>query len=190
MPLRYLLLCGLVSPAVYLASDVTGAGDWLAALLLGLFGYGVREASGTRRRLRIVGGLTIAVAVLTFDERWVIPAMTAEGTSARVAMLVLTIERVVQLVLALAAMLAAGSTFEGRFHVYTMLSMATMLVFAMWHMSVPDDATTSAFGLAVIDGISRYAAQLWYAALALGLLQRLRDEAAQAANPDKPVRCN
>ena len=40
MPLRYLLLCGLVSPAVYLASDVTGAGDWLAALLLGLFGPG------------------------------------------------------------------------------------------------------------------------------------------------------
>ena len=183
MPLRYLLLCGLLAPIVYALSDFTGAEGWVATTLLGLFGWGVREAAGTRRRLRIVGGLIIAVAVLSFDERWVIPALSSDETPARVAALVLTAERMVRLVLILAAMLAAGSTFEGRFHVYTMLSMAAVLLFAMWHLSLP--AGTPLAQAVIIDGVSRYAAQLWYAGLAFGLLKRMADE----SDPTTPVRC-
>lgn len=185
MPLRFFLLCGLLSPLVYALSDFTGAEGWLAMLLLGLFGWGVREASGTRRRLRIVGGLLIAVAVLTFDERWVIPALSSNDTPARVAAIILTAERMVVLVLVLAAMLAAGSTFEGRFHVYTMLSMAAVLLFAMWRLSLPPEAPVAQ--AVIIDGVSRYAAQLWYAALAFGLLQRMALEARP--DPGTPGRC-
>ena len=96
---KILLICGILSPVLYATSDFVAGMQWegysfrdqtiselgaidapsrplFAVLLLvvyGLmvaFGVGIRKAAGGNRRLRMVGGLIVALGITALTNSW------------------------------------------------------------------------------------------------------------------------
>jgi hypothetical membrane protein len=199
---RILLICGILSPALYATSDVLAGMQWkgysfrdqtiselgaigapsrpLFAVLLivvyGLmvaFGVGIRKVSGGNRRLRIVGALFIALGVMALTLGQV-AAMRPRGTEQGTAGAMHLIEGLLAMLMIFSAMGIAASTLGARFRIYTIVTIIVALGFAAWSLV---EAERIEQGLptpwvGVKERIFWYGYQSWYAVLALRLLRQ------------------
>lgn len=198
---RVLLVCGVLSPLLYAVADAWAGWQWqgysfrdqviseLAAigaptrtlfslllagvyLLLVAFGVGAWRSAGRRHRLRMVAGLVIGLGILALTVGLFVP-MQPRGTEQGLTGALHLIEGAVAMLMVLAAMGIASTAFGRRFRVYTLATIALVLLFGA---SSGMDAPRIEAGLAtpwagVKERIFWYAYQLWFAVLALTLLR-------------------
>ena len=198
---RVLLWCGVVAPLLYAIADALAGmlrpgysfrdhviselgaigaptKPLFTTLLIGVyllltaFGVGVWQSARGRRRLRVVGGLLIALGVMALTVGQFVP-MQPRGTEQGLTGTLHLVEGAVAMLMIMAAMGVAITVFGRRFRVYTFVTIALVLAFGAWSAS---DARVIAAGLAtpwagVKERIFWYAYQLWFAVLALTLLR-------------------
>jgi hypothetical protein len=196
-----LLGCGILSPLLYLASDVlastryegysylhqtiselnaigaptrplTIAFGLATYVLLVAFGVGIWRSAAGDRRLKVVGGLLTGLGVLSL---WAVPfaSMQMRGTEQGRAGEMHIVEGMVAVLLLITAMGFAATTFGRRFRLYSIATIVVMLVFGAW---TGMDGSRIAEGLAtpwagVKERISVYSYQLWLIVLAFTLLR-------------------
>jgi hypothetical membrane protein len=208
MPLgrRILLLCGVLSPVLYAVADGLAGFNWegysfrdqtiselgatgapsqplFSALLLPTyllfvaFGVGVWKAAKGRRRLRISGGLLIAFGVIALTTGPFV-AMRQRGTEQGLAGALHLIEGAVEMIILLAAMGFAAMALGRRFGLYTIVTVALMLVFGAWSaMDIPRvEAGLATPWVGAKERLYWYAYQLWFIGLALMLVRERTDE--------------
>ncbi|MGE5176543.1 MAG: DUF998 domain-containing protein [Hyphomicrobiales bacterium] len=198
---RVLLLCGVIAPLLYGVADALAGLLWsgysfrdqtiselgaigapsrplFATLLVPVyllftgFGVGVWKSAGTRRDLRVAGGLLIALGVLALTVGQ-FAAMRLRGAEQGLSGALHLIEGAVAMILLLAAMVFAGRALGRGFAVYTALTVAVMLSFGGWStMEIPrveEGLPTPWIGIK--ERFYWYSYQLWYIVLALVLLR-------------------
>lgn len=206
MARKTLLLCGIISPLFYAASDLLAGLSWadyafrdqtiseLGAigapsrplfaillvptyLLLVAFGVGVRRAAAARRRLRIAGGLIVALGVLALAVGQFVP-MRPRGTEQGLAGALHVAEGMVAMLIVFSAMGFAAAALGRRFRIYTIATLLLILAFGAWTgaWSSGIEAGLPTPWLGVVERVWWYAYQLWFAVLAWTLL---RETAAQ-----------
>lgn len=201
---KFLLLCGVLSPAMYACADAIAGMSWAAysfrdytiselgaigaptqtlfsSMLIAVylvflaFGTGVWRSSAGRRSLRIAGGLLLGFGLLALTVGQFVP-MQPRGVDQGLSGALHLIEGAVAMVLILAAMVSAAIAFGIRFRAYTALSILMMLVFGIWSgMDAPNvEVGLGTPWLGVKERIFWYSYQLWFAVLALTLLLEKR----------------
>lgn len=207
MARKALLLCGILSPLLYVLSDALAGMRWddysfrdntiseLGAigapsrplfailliptyLLLITFGAGVREAAAGRGRLRIAGGLIIALGVLALAVGQFVP-MRPRGTEQGLTGALHIVEGMVAMVILFSAMGLAATALGRRFRIYSIATLVLILAFGAWTgvKSPGIEAGLPTPWLGVIERVWWYAYQIWFAVLAWTLLREPnRDE--------------
>ena len=199
MTRRTLLLCGVLSPLLYALADALAGMHWkgysfrdqtiselgaigapsrplfsilliVAYLLLLAFGVGVWQSAGRSGRIRVVGALLIALAVMALTVGQFVP-MRLRGSEQGLTGTLHLVEGAVAMVMVVTAMGFAAADLDSRFRFYTIATVAIMLVFGAWSGV---DAPRIEAGLAtpwvgVKERIFWYAYQLWFLVLALRL---------------------
>jgi hypothetical protein len=195
---KVLLVCGIASSLLYVGvdllaaalhsqshsfrsqalSELTAIGAPTASLavplflaydgLLIAFGVGVGASRGPQRRLRVVGGLLIAIAAVGL----VWPPMQRRGTGSAGGDVPHIVGAGVEVVLILAAIGIGASLFGRRFRRY---SFVTLVVFLMSGVALGFQGAALAAGeatpwLGIVERINLGAYLLWVAVLALNLL--------------------
>jgi len=207
---RILLLCGIVSPLLYAATDALAGLRWegysfrdqtiselgaigapsralFSALLVVVyvvftaFGVGVWQSARDRRRLRVAARLLIALGVLALTIGQ-FAAMRPRGTDQGVNGALHLIEGAAAMVLLLAAMGFAAAALGRAFALYTAATVVVMLAFGGWStMDIPRvEAGLPTPWVGVRERIYWYSYQLWYIVLAIRLLREPTDAAAPA----------
>lgn len=203
---RALLLCGVLSPLLYALADGLAGLRWegysfrdqtiselgaigapsraffssllvLVYLLFVAFGVGVWQSVAGRRRMRASAGLLIAFGVVALTVGQLVP-MRPRGVEQGLSGALHLVEGMVEMVILLAAMGLAAAALGGRFRLYTLVTIAVMLLFGAW--SGKGGAGIAA-GLAtpwlgVTERIFWYAYQLWFVVLAVTLLREVPRE--------------
>jgi hypothetical protein len=195
-----LLVCGVLSSAVYVANNVLGALVWkgyssfsqviselsaigapsrpywlplgvLYAALLVAFGIGVWQSAGGKRGLRVTATLLIAIGAIPY---W--PPMHMRG---EVATLTDTLHAVFGGVVSLLILLAIGfgaTALGKRFRLYSIATLVALLVSGtltfLYSPTLAANLPTPGMGL--IERIDLGAYLLWVAVLAVLLLRRQR----------------
>ncbi len=203
---RILLFCGVLSPLLYALADALAGMRWqgysfrdqaiseLGAIgapssfffsmflipvyvLLTAFGLGIWQSAGERRRLRVVAGLLIALGVMALTVGQLVP-MRPRGTEQGLTGALHLIEGAAAMLMVLAAMVIAATTFGRRFRLYTIATIAVVLAFGAWSgMEAPRvEAGLATPWLGVMERIFWYAYQSWFAVLALTLLRQQTGE--------------
>jgi hypothetical protein len=198
---RALLACGVASPVLYAAADAVagwrtpgysfrdhtiselgaiGAPSRLvfSLLLVGVyvlltaFGLGVRRAAAGRARVRRVGTLVVALGLLALTVGQV-AAMRPRGTAQGLAGALHAGEGAVAMALLFAAMGVAAGAFGPGFRGYTIVTVAVVVFLGGWSVrdALQVEAGAPTPWLGVRERIFWYAYQLWFAVLALRLLQ-------------------
>jgi hypothetical membrane protein len=199
---RLLLAAGIASPMLYAIADCIAGLRWeeysfrdqtiseLGAIgapsqplftallvivyaLMAIFGAGVWKTASGNRRLRVVGGLLIALGVMALTIGQFV-SMRLRGTDQGLAGTLHLVEGMAAMVLIFTAMSIAASVFGARFRVYTIATIVVSVGFAWWSLS---DAPLIEQGLAtpwvgVKERIFWYAYQAWFIVLALRLWAR------------------
>jgi hypothetical membrane protein len=202
MTRRTLLLCGVLSPLLYALADALAGMQWrdysfrdqtiselgaigapsrplfsilliVAYLLLLAFGVGVWQSAGRSRRIRVVGALLIALAVMALTVGQFVP-MRLRGSDQGLTGTLHLVEGAVAMLMVVTAMGFAAADLDSRFRLYTIATVAIMLAFGAWSGV---DAPRIEAGLAtpwvgVKERIFWYAYQLWFMVLALRLRTR------------------
>jgi hypothetical membrane protein len=198
---KLLLICGILSPVLYAVSDMLAGMQWegysfrdqtiselgaigapsrplFAALLLvvyGLmvaFGAGVLKAAGGNRRVRVVGGILVALGVIALTAGQ-FAAMRLRGDEQGLTGTMHLVEGMLAMLVIFTAMGIAAATFGTRFRLYTIATIVLALGFGLWAaLEVP----TIEQGLAtpwigVKERIFWYGYQSWFIVLALALLR-------------------
>jgi pimeloyl-ACP methyl ester carboxylesterase/hypothetical membrane protein len=197
-----LLTCGILSPVLYAISDAVAGLQWqgysfrdqtiselgaidapsrplFAALLLLVyalmvaFGVGIRKAADGDRRLRIAGGLVIALGVMALTVGQ-FASMRLRGTEQGIAGLLHLVEGAAAMLMIFTAMGVAAGAFGRRFRLYTIGTIILALGFGGWAVS---EASRIEQGLAtpwvgVKERIFWYGYQAWFIVLALALLRK------------------
>jgi hypothetical protein len=222
---RILLACGWLSSLLYVATDLIGALSYpgydyasqaisemsavgaptarliapfylLYAFLFLAFGVGVWTWARVNRRLRLSGGLIVAVGALGIVA-WPFFPMHMRGAERTFADTIhLALGAIDILLLAGAIALAAGALGR-RFGLYSWLSLALMLAFGLltsFYVQRVDSGLPTP-GLGIIERIGLAAYLIWIAALSIRLLGAERsapDEIMQSgetsASSGSPVR--
>ncbi len=198
---RVLLLCGILSPLLYAVADALAGTQWrgysfrdqviselgaigapsrplfsillvVVDLLLVAFGVAVWQTAGSKGRLRVAAGLLTGFGVLALTVGQLVP-MRPRGTVQGLTGALHLVEGAVAMLMVLAAMGIAGTAFGSRFRLYTVATIALVLVFGAWSGM---DAPRIEAGLAtpwsgVKERIFWYAYQSWFAVLAVTLLR-------------------
>lgn len=199
---RILLLCGVLSPLLYAVAEAVAGMRWedysfldqtiseLGAigapsralfsillipvhLLLVAFGAGVWQSAAGRRRVRVAGGLLVGFGVLALTVGQFVP-MRPRGTEQGLSGALHLAEGMVAMLILVSAMGFAAAALGRRFRVYTVTTIALMVIFGAWSGM---DASRIEAGLAtpwlgVKERICWYAYQLWFAVLAIELLRQ------------------
>lgn len=202
MTRRTLLLCGVLSPLLYALADALAGMQWkgysfrdqtiselgaigapsrplfsilliVAYLLLLAFGVGVWQSAGRSRRIRVVGALLIALAVMALTVGQLVP-MRVRGSEQGLTGTLHLVEGAVAMLMVVTAMGFAAADLDRRFRSYTIATFVIMLAFGAWSGV---DAPRIEAGLAtpwvgVKERIFWYAYQLWFMVLALTLLRQ------------------
>lgn len=199
---RILLLCGVLSPLLYAVADALAGLYWggysfrdqtiseLGAigapsrflftslliptyLLLVVFGVGVWRSADGSRRLRIAAGLLIAFGVIAVTIGPFV-SMQMRATEQGVAGALHLIEGGIEMLILFAAMGFAATSLGRGFRLYTIITMILVLIFGAWSgMDAPDvEAGLPTPWLGVRERIFWYTYQLWFAVLAIRLLQQ------------------
>lgn len=202
-----LLVCGILSALLYAAmvalvamrwegyssasqtvSELSAIGAptrplWVAlaavyTLLVTAFGCGVWLAAGRNRRLRVAGGLQIAVGLI--GPFW--PPMHLRGAEPTLTDAMHIVFAVAWLVLTLLTVGFGGAALGGRFRIY---SMATLAVFVVFGVLTGVQGPRIAAGLptpwiGVWERIDIGAFLLWVVVLAVALLRARSAPARQA----------
>lgn len=207
---RRLLVCGVLAPLLYAVADaVTGLRrqgysfrdqtiSELGAigapsrplltillifvyLLLTAFGIGVWQSAAGRRKIRVVGGLLIAIGILALTVGQFAP-MQPRGVEQGLTGALHLVEGAVVVTILVTAMGFAAAAFGMPFRIYTLLTMVLVLGFGGWSgADVPRvEAGLATPWLGVKERIFWYAYQLWFIMLALRLLR----EPAGAGRPE------
>lgn len=199
---KVLLVCGIVSSLLYVATTILGAVVWegysstsqsiseLSAIdapsrplvvplmltysvLVIAFGLGVWGSAGQKRALRVVGGLLVGSGVIDLTAPFFSMQLRGEGTLATDTMhLVLTAVTVFFILLTI----GFGATgFGKRFLLY---SIGTILILLVFGALAGQDAPQAAANLptpwmGVTERINIYGSMLWRAVLAIALLRVL-----------------
>ena len=199
---KILLACGILSALLYAAADGVAGSLWesysfrdmtiselgaigaptrtlfsglvlLVYALLLAFGVGVWKTAGTKTRLRVVGGLLIALGVMAWGTMpFGATDLRTEGLSpATTAHIVLT---ALGALIVIAAIALGATAFDARFLQYSIATIVVMMAFAAWsgmRAAWPGrDLATPWLG--VIERISFYSYWLWFMVLAVKLLRR------------------
>lgn len=199
---RSLLFCGVLSSLLYAVADTLAGLRWEgysfrdqaiselgaigapsrplfaallipAYLLLVAFGMGVWQSAEGRRGLRVAAGLLIAFGVLALTVGQFVP-MRPRGTEQGLAGALHLIEGGVAMLMVLAAMGFAATALGRHFRLYTIATIAMMLVFGAWSgMEAPRiEAGLTTPWVGVKERIFWYAYQLWFIVLAFTLLRQ------------------
>jgi pimeloyl-ACP methyl ester carboxylesterase len=202
---KTLLICGILSPILYAASDVVAGLRWqdysfrdqtiseLAAIgaptrglfvalllvvyaLMVAFGIGIWKASAENRRLQVVGGLLIAFGVMSLTFGQ-FASMQLRGVEQGIAGAMHVIGGAAAMVMIFTAMGIAATAFGPRFRLYSIVTIVLVLVFGAWAGS---EGPRIEQGLAtpwvgVKERICWYGYQAWFAVLAVVLLGRPLD---------------
>lgn len=210
---RFLLYCGLASPALYALADVLAGVRWhgysfrdqtiselgaigapsrplFATLLLVVyalllaFGIGIRRASRQRGRVRIVGGLVIALATLALTVGQ-FAAMRPRGTPQGLAGTMHLTEGAIAMLIVFLAMGLAATAFGARFRLYTWATFGLVLVLGAWTARATGavEAGGQTPWLGAQERLWWYAYQLWFAVLALTLLREPATALPPRASP-------
>jgi hypothetical protein len=150
-------------------------------LLLVAFGIGVWRAAKRRRALRLAAGLLIAFGIIALTAGPFV-SMRERGTEQGLAGAFHLVEGAAEMIILLAAMGFAAAAIGRRFALYTIATVAVMLVFGAWSaMDIPSvEAGVATPWLGVKERIYWYAYQLWFIGLAVMLLVE------RTENPDRP----
>jgi hypothetical protein len=157
---KVLLVCGVLSPLLYAVADAAAGSRWesysfrdmtiselgaigaptralfsgfvlgVYALLLA-FGVGVWRTAGANRRLRVVGGLLIALSVMA----WATMPFGATDLRTEGLSLATTIHIILTTfgaLIVIAAMAFGASAFGPRFRLYSIATIVVMVAFAAW----------------------------------------------------------
>ena len=213
---QVLLACGVLSSLLYLAmnvfvpmqyegyswvsqtvSELSAVGAptrplWVSlailySLLLAAFGGGVWKSAGRSRRLRVIGALVIAQAVIGFA--W--PPMQMRGEPFAMTDALHIAFAFVTLAFMLAGMGLGAAALGARFRLYTLASIAIFLAFGvLTGLEAPGIATNSPTPwIGVWERINIAAYMSWVMVLAIALLRgrspgrRLRQERDRARRP-------
>jgi hypothetical protein len=202
LPRRVLLLAGVLSPLLYAVADVVAGMRWkeysfrdqtiselgaigapsrplFSILLIGVyllllaFGVGVWQSAGRSRRIRVVGALLIALAVMALTVGQLVP-MRLRGSEQGLSGTLHLVEGAVAMLMVLTVMGFAATALDRSFRFYTVATIVIMFVFGAWSGA---DAPRIEAGLAtpwvgVTERIFWYAYQLWFMVLGLALLRR------------------
>jgi len=205
---KALLLCGVLSPLLYALADLLSGIRWegysfrdqtiseLAAigapsrplfsslliliyLLFIAFGIGVWQSAGTRRALRVVGGLLVALGIMALTVGQFVP-MHLRGSEQGLTDILHLVEGGVAVLMVVAAIGFAATSFGRRFRLYSIATIIVMLAFGTW---TGFDAPLIAEGLptpwiGVKERIFWYTYQLWFIVLALSLLRQPNEKMA------------
>jgi hypothetical protein len=200
MATRAWVFCGALSSLFYIGIDLLGASSWEGysytsqtisemtaidaptrelltplyvgyALLLIVFGAGVRASAGQVKTRRIAGILLAAVGFVGFIQPFFPMHMRgAEPSFTDTGHIVLGGLNVLMLLLAIGF---AAIEFGRRFRLYSAATIVTMLVFGAWTAflapAIPENLPTPFLG--VIERTLFAAFLLWIASLALALLR-------------------
>ena len=198
---RILLLCGVLSPLVDAVADTLAGLHWegysfrdqaiseLGAigapsrslfsafliptyLFLIAFGVGVWQAAKGRRRIQVTAGLLVGLGILALTVGQFVP-MRTRGTEQGLTGSLHLIEGGVAMLMVFGAMGFAATAFSRRFHVYTIATIAVVLVFGAWSgIEAPRiKAGLATPWLGVKERIFWYAYQLWFMVLAFTVLR-------------------
>jgi len=204
MKQKILLVCGILAPLLYVATDLLAAIRWEGysytaqtisetfaigaptrplVLLRGLvysvlviaFGLGVRGMAGGRRSLRVTGGLLAAIAVVDLAAPFLAPMHLRGAERTLTDMLHIALAGVDVLFILL--IIGFGTSAFGRwFHHY---SLGTILVVVVFGALAGLDGPRIAANLptpwvGVTERISVFSYMLWLMVLAIGLLREAR----------------
>ena len=201
---RLLLLCGVVSPALYAVADAVAGWSWaeysfrdftiselgaigaptrplfssilllVYVLMLG-FGVGVWRVGAHWRSIRFAGGFLIAFGLLALTVGQ-FAAMQPRGVEQGTSGALHLIEGAVAMVLVLSAMVSEATALGVRFRSYTVAMIVIMLVFGMWSgLDAPRvEAGLDTPWLGVKERIFWYSYELWFAVFAVALLREKR----------------
>ncbi len=198
---RALLLCGVISPLLYALADALAGLRWdgysfrdqtiselgaigapsrpvfaallvLVYLLFTAFGVGVWKSARNSHRLRAAGALLVTLGVLALTVGQ-FAAMRLRGTEQGMSGALHLIEGAAAMTLLLAAMGFAAAALGKGFAIYTVATVAVMLLFGGWSaMDIPRvEAGLATPWVGVKERIYWYAYHLWYIVLALKLLR-------------------
>lgn len=203
---RLFLLCGVLSPLLYAMADALAGLQWqgysfrdqtiseLGAIgapsrplfsillipvyvLLVAFGVGVWQSAAGRPRVRVVAGLLAGLGVLALTVGQFVP-MRPRGMDQGLTGALHLAEGMVAVLMILVAMGFAANAFGRRFRLYTITTIALVLVFGAWSgMEAPRiEAGLATPWVGVKERIFWYAYQLWFMVLALTLLRQRTEE--------------
>jgi len=142
----------------------------LLLLVYGLmlaFGVGVWKASGRNRRLKVVGGLIVGVAVLALTVGQ-FAAMRMRGTEQGLAGALHLVEGMVAMLMVFSSMGIAATALGRRFRLYTIATIVLVLGFGAWstlEVSQVEQGLATPW-LGVKERIFWYGYQSWYVVLA------------------------
>lgn len=199
---RVLLVCGVLSPALYALSDALAGMLWagysfrdqtiseLSAIgaptrplfsvlliivyaLMVAFGVGVWQAAGGDRRLKIVGALLVVLGAMAVTVGQAAP-MQLRGVEQGFTGTLHLVEGGVPMLVIFTAMGIAATAFGARFRLYTIATILLALGIGAWAVS---EAPRIAQGMAspwvgVKERIFWYGYQSWFGVLAVQLLRR------------------
>jgi hypothetical protein len=203
-----LLLCGVVSPLLYAVADLLAglsspgysfrdqtiselgaigapSRPLFASLLVFVyvlftaFAVGVYRSARNERNLRIAGALLIALGVLALTVGQ-LAAMQPRGAEQGLNGAAHLIEGAAAMVLLLAAMGFAAAARGRKFAIYTVVTVAVMLLFGGWSaMEIPRvEAGLPTPWVGVKERIYWYSYQIWFVVLAILLRREVPDVAA------------
>ena len=198
---RALLYCGIVSPLLYALADVLAGLSWesysfrdqtiselgaigapsrplfaalllLVYLLFTAFGVGVWKSAPRGHRMRISGAFLIGLGVLALAVGQ-FAAMQLRGAEQGLSGALHLIEGAAAMALLLAAMGFAAAALRRGFAIYTVATVAIMLLFGGWSaLDIPQvEAGLPTPWVGVKERIYWYSYQLWYIVLAIKLLR-------------------
>jgi hypothetical protein len=209
---KLLLICGVLASLLYIGSDILAALRWdgysylhqsvselralgaptrpllipvlgLYALLEIAFGGGVWLSAGSKRSVRLTGGLVIALGVLDLVAIFTpMHVRGAEGTLTDILHIIAT----VMTVLLFFPIIGFGSAADGRgFRLYSYATLLLLVVFGVWaFMDAPRiGANLPTPWLGVRERLNIYGYMLWMAVLALVLWRAPAPAAAGKSQP-------
>jgi hypothetical protein len=209
MTRRILLVCGILSSALYVAIDVMGALSYpgydyagqaiselsavgaptagqlapfqfVYALLFTAFATGVWAAAGKSRALRVSGGLLLVVGLLGLLA-WPFFPMHMRGADRSFVDTMHLALGALDILLLVLAIAFATRAFGARFRIYSWATIVAMLVFGgLTALYVPRvDAGLPTPYLGVLERISFAAYLLWIAVLSVALLRSVPRQASR-----------
>ena len=198
----FLLSCGIIAPLTYVAIDIFLASRWAGysyrdqtiselnaigaptrtlSIVLGIMGYAVLVAFGVgvwrsaagRRTLRVAGGALTAIGVLAWFGVPLAP-MHVRGAEQSLTDTLHVAQLAVAGPLILIVIGCGAASFGRRFRLYSAATVLVMLAFGGWSATYTDrmiDGLETPW-MGVIERISVYSYQVWFAVFALALIAR------------------